>query len=85
MLESLKGEGYFGKIYEYAIAQFAEQVAKKVGEFYTPSSIVRTSVEILQHNEGRVYDPCCGSRVIIVTTADSNDGHWVSSTLIKKK
>lgn len=74
-----------GKTYEYAIAQFAELEGKRAGEFYTPSSIVRTLVEILQHNEGRVYDPCCGSRVIIVTTADSNDGHWVSSTLIKKK
>lgn len=50
-----------GRTYEYAIAQFAEQEGKRAGEFYTPSSIVRTLVEILEPYEGRVYDPCCGA------------------------
>ena len=45
-----------GRTYEYAIAQFAEQEGKRAGEFYTPSSIVRTLVEILQPYEGRVYE-----------------------------
>ena len=74
-----------GKTYEYAIAQFAELEGKRAGEFYTPSSIVRTLVEILQPYEGRVYDPCCGSRVIIMITADSNDGDWLSSPLLENK
>ncbi|MDO5755581.1 MAG: class I SAM-dependent DNA methyltransferase, partial [Tissierellia bacterium] len=49
-----------GRTYEYAIAQFAQQEGRRAGEFYTPSSIVRTLVEILEPYEGRAYDPCCG-------------------------
>lgn len=71
----LKGHGdakdILGRTYEYAIAQFAELEGKRAGEFYTPSSIVRTLVEIIEPYEGRVYDPCCGFRVIIMTTANS--------------
>ncbi|MDO5714895.1 MAG: class I SAM-dependent DNA methyltransferase [Tissierellia bacterium] len=58
-----------GRTYEYAIAQFAEQEGKRAGEFYTPSSIVRTLVEILQPYEGRVYDPCCGAGGMFVQSA----------------
>ena len=60
-----------GRTYEYALAQFASQEGKNAGEFYTPSSIVRTLVEILEPYVGRVYDPCCGFRVIIVIEANS--------------
>lgn len=74
-----------GRTYEYALAQFAEQEGRRAGEFYTPSSIVRTLVEILEPYEGRVYDPCCGSRVIIMITADSNDVDWLSSPLLENK
>ena len=74
-----------GRTYEYAIAQFAELEGKRAGEFYTPSSIVRTLVEILEPYEGRVYDPCCGSRVIIMTTANSNDRIRHSSHLLNNK
>src|SRR5699024_6455207 len=85
----LKGHGdakdILGRTYEYAIAQFAELEGKRAGEFYTPSSIVRTLVEIIEPYEGRVYDPCCGSRVIIMITADSNDGDWLSSPLQENK
>lgn len=55
-----------GRTYEYAIAQFAELEGKRAGEFYTPSSIVRTLVEILEPYEGRVYDPCCGSGSLLL-------------------
>lgn len=58
-----------GRTYEYAIAQFAEQEGKRAGEFYTPSSIVRTLVEILEPYEGRVYDPCCGAGGMFVQSA----------------
>ena len=74
-----------GRTYEYAIAQFASLEGKNAGEFYTPTSIVRTLVEILEPYKGRVYDPCCGSRVIIMITADSNDGDWLSSPLLENK
>ena len=51
-----------GRTYEYCIEHFAEYEGKKGGEYYTPESIVRTLVEVLQPESGkRVYDPCCGS------------------------
>lgn len=64
-----------GRTYEYAIAQFAEQEGKRAGEFYTPSSIVRTLVEILQPYEGRVYDPCCGAGGMFVQSAKFVERH----------
>lgn len=50
-----------GRTYEYCLAQFASNEGKNAGEFYTPSCIVRTLVEVLQPFKGRVYDPCCGA------------------------
>lgn len=64
-----------GRTYEYAIAQFAEQEGKRAGEFYTPSSIVQTLIEILEPYEGRVYDPCCGAGGMFVQSAKFVEGH----------
>lgn len=50
-----------GKVYEYFLGEFALAEGKKGGQFYTPSSVVRLLVEMLQPFEGRVFDPCCGS------------------------
>lgn len=50
-----------GRIYEYFLGQFAEKDGQKGGEFYTPASLVRTMVEMIEPYEGRVYDPACGS------------------------
>lgn len=50
-----------GRVYEYFLGQFASAEGKKGGEFYTPQSIVKLLVEMLEPYEGRVYDPCCGS------------------------
>ena len=50
-----------GRTYEYCLSMFAEQEGKRGGEFFTPSCVVRTLVEVLQPFKGRVYDPCCGS------------------------
>lgn len=51
-----------GRTYEYCIAQFAAVEGKGGGEFYTPSCVVKTLVEVLRPFENcRVYDPCCGS------------------------
>lgn len=51
-----------GRTYEYCIQQFAAYEGVKGGEFYTPSSIVKTIVEVLKPFDNcRVYDPCCGS------------------------
>ncbi|ACZ90235.1 type I restriction-modification system subunit M [Streptosporangium roseum] len=50
-----------GETYEYFLERFARAEGKRAGEFYTPASVVRLLVEILEPYEGRVYDPCCGS------------------------
>jgi type I restriction enzyme M protein len=50
-----------GRVFEYFLGEFALAEGKKGGQFYTPSSVVRLLVEILEPFEGRVFDPCCGS------------------------
>jgi type I restriction enzyme M protein len=50
-----------GEVYEYFLEKFARAEGKRGGEFYTPSSVVRLLVEVLEPYSGRVYDPCCGS------------------------
>jgi type I restriction enzyme M protein len=50
-----------GRVYEYFLGKFASAEGKLGGEFYTPSCIVRTLVEIIEPYKGRIYDPCCGS------------------------
>jgi type I restriction enzyme M protein len=50
-----------GRVYEYLLGKFASAEGKRSGEFYTPRSIVRVLVEMLEPFFGRVYDPCCGS------------------------
>lgn len=50
-----------GKVYEYFLGEFALAEGKKGGQFYTPGSVVRLLVEMLEPYEGRVFDPCCGS------------------------
>lgn len=64
-----------GRTYEYCLGQFASLEGKNAGEFYTPSCIVRTLVEILQPFEGRVYDPCCGSGGMFVQSAEFVRNH----------
>ena len=50
-----------GRVYEYFLSEFAGAEGKRGGEFYTPRSVVRVLVEMLEPYKGRVYDPCCGS------------------------
>ncbi len=49
------------KVYEYFRGKLAGQEGRGAGEFYTPRSVVRLLVEMLEPYAGRVYDPCCGS------------------------
>ena len=56
-----KGKDIFGRIYEYFLGKFAEAEGKKGGEFYTPRSLTRLIVEILDVKGGRIFDPACGS------------------------
>jgi len=57
-----------GRVYEYFLAQFASAEGKKGGQFYTPSRVVRVLVEMLAPYKGRVYDPCCGSGGMFVSS-----------------
>lgn len=64
-----------GRVYEYCLQKFASMEGKNAGEFYTPSCIVRTIVEILKPYSGRVYDPCCGSGGMFVQSAKFLKSH----------
>ncbi|MCM1474156.1 MAG: type I restriction-modification system subunit M [Muribaculaceae bacterium] len=65
-----------GTTYQYCIKQFAAYEGVKGGEFYTPESIVKTIVAILQPFENcRVYDPCCGSGGMFVHSAEFVEAH----------
>lgn len=60
----------FGHVYEYFMGAFAKETMQKGGEFYTPASIVRLIVEILEPFHGRILDPACGSAGMFVHSAD---------------
>lgn len=59
--EGDRSKDILGRVYEYFLGQFAGAEGKRGGEFYTPRSVVRVLVEMLEPYTGRVYDPCCGS------------------------
>lgn len=56
-----KARDLMGEVYEYFLGNFARAEGKRGGEFFTPPSIVKTIVEMLEPDRGRIYDPCCGS------------------------
>jgi type I restriction-modification system DNA methylase subunit len=60
-----KAKDILGRVYEYFLGGFAGSEGKRGGEFYTPRSVVRVLVEMLEPYKGRVYDPCCGSGGIV--------------------
>ena len=56
-----------GGAYEYLIKQFADSAGKKGGEFYTPSEVVRTLVQLIEPQEGmEIYDPTVGSGGMLI-------------------
>jgi type I restriction enzyme M protein len=59
--EAAKSKDLLGRVYEYFLGEFANAEGKKGGQFYTPKSIVRLMVEMIEPYHGRVFDPCCGS------------------------
>src|SRR5437667_4688343 len=64
-----------GRVYEYFLSQFASAEGKKGGQFYTPSRVVRVLVEVLAPYKGRVYDPCCGSGGMFVSSEKFVEAH----------
>jgi type I restriction enzyme M protein len=59
----------FGKIYEYFLGNFARAEGQKGGEFFTPPSLVKLIVEIIEPYHGRIFDPACGSGGMFVQSA----------------
>ncbi len=64
-----------GRVYEYFLGRFASAEGKGGGEFYTPRSVVRTLVEMIEPYQGRVYDPCCGSGGMFVQSERFVEAH----------
>ncbi|MXY02181.1 MAG: SAM-dependent DNA methyltransferase [Acidimicrobiales bacterium] len=72
--EAIDGDG-FGLIYEYFLGKFALAEGRGGGEFFTPTSIVRLIVEILEPFHGKIYDPACGSGGMFVQSAHFVERH----------
>jgi type I restriction enzyme M protein len=70
-----KARDLLGEVYEYFLEKFAKAEGKRGGEFYTPASVVRVLVEVLEPTHGRVYDPCCGSGGMFVQTEKFLEAH----------
>ena len=75
----LQGDA-FGKVYEYFLGNFALKEGQKGGVFYTPTSIVRLIVEIIQPFHGRIFDPACGSGGMFVQSAEFVRRHRRNAT-----
>ncbi len=76
MDDTEESKDLLGRTYEYCISQFAEKEGVGGGEYYTPSSIVKTIVRILKPFEDcRVYDPCCGSGGMFVQSEKFLEAH----------
>jgi len=65
----------FGQIYEYFLGEFARSEGQKGGEFFTPRSVVRLMVEIIEPHGGKVFDPACGSGGMFVQSAHFIEKH----------
>lgn len=70
----LEGDA-FGKIYEYFLGSFAMTEGQKGGEFFTPTSIVKLIVEIIEPFHGKIFDPACGSCGMFVQSAHFIEHH----------
>ncbi len=75
MVDKANNRDLLGSVYQYCLRKFATNEGKNAGEFYTPSCIVRTIVEILKPYQGRVYDPCCGSGGMFVQSVEFVKSH----------
>ena len=70
-----RSKDVLGRVYEYFLSQFASAEGKRGGEFYTPRSVVKLLVEMLEPYRGRVYDPCCGSSGMFVQSVEFIEAH----------
>ncbi|WP_273249524.1 type I restriction-modification system subunit M, partial [Limnospira indica] len=70
-----RSKDILGRVYEYFLKQFAKQEGRGAGEFYTPPSVVKLLVEMIQPYKGRIYDPCCGSGGMFVQSEKFVEAH----------
>lgn len=70
-----RGKDILGRVYEYFLGKFANAEGKLGGEFYTPRSVVKLLVEMIEPFKGRVYDPCCGSGGMFVQSEKFVEAH----------
>lgn len=70
-----RSKDLLGRVYEYFLSKFASAEGKNGGEFYTPSSVVKLLVQMLEPYKGRVYDPCCGSGGMFVQSEKFVEEH----------
>ncbi len=70
-----RSKDVLGRVYEYFLGQFADSEGKKGGQFYTPRSIVKLLVEMLEPYKGRIFDPCCGSGGMFVQSEKFIEAH----------
>ncbi len=70
-----RSKDILGRVYEYFLGQFASAEGKKGGQFYTPRCVVRLLVEMLAPYKGRVFDPCCGSGGMFVSSEKIVEAH----------
>jgi type I restriction enzyme M protein len=73
--QASRAKDVLGRVYEYFLSQFASAEGKKGGEFYTPRSVVKLLVEMIEPYRGRVYDPCCGSSGMFVQSVEFIHAH----------
>ena len=73
-MDDIEGDA-FGRIYEYFLGNFAMSEGQRGGEFFTPTSIVKLIVEIIEPYHGRIYDPACGSGGMFVQSARFVQNH----------
>ena len=73
--DEARAKDVLGQVYEYFLGKFAAAEGKLGGEFFTPRSVVRLLVEMIEPYEGRVYDPCCGSGGMFVQSEKFTEAH----------
>lgn len=74
-LHTKEEKDLLGRVYEYFLGKFADAEGKGGGEFYTPTSVVKTLVEMIEPFKGRIYDPCCGSGGMFVQSEKFLEEH----------
>jgi type I restriction enzyme M protein len=70
-----RSKDILGRVYEYFLGQFADAEGKKGGQFYTPQSIVKLLVAMIEPFRGRVFDPCCGSGGMFIQSEKFIEAH----------